>query len=336
MIKLFKKQRLAFITSMYWFLLVYIVAALVWWFIALQNQNERMLNFKIMLLQKDDPAYQQKMQGIQEDYKRKTAQFISEGVTFLLVILAGALFVYRAARKQIKLSQQQQNFMMAVTHELKTPITVTQLNLETLRRHNLDKDKQQKLIDLSLEETARLNTLTSNILITSQLESGNYRINKQPVNFSQLVQQGVNEFVKRFPQRTFVQNITKEILVAGETSLLHMLISNLIDNAIKYSPKEKNISISLHTSNRRAILDVSDEGMGIDVQEKKKIFQKFYRVGNEATRTAKGTGLGLSISQGIASSHGGQLEYDPTSDHTKFTLKLPLKQAQKIIFKKSS
>lgn len=324
MIHLFKKHRLAFITIVYWFLLVYVVAALVWWFIALQNQNDRMMNFKLMLLNKGDTAYLQKRTSIEDDHKRKTAQFIGEGATFLLLILVGAVFVYRAVRRQIKLSQQQQNFMMAVTHELKTPITVTQLNLETLQKHSLDKDKQQKLIALSLEETARLNTLTNNILIASQLESGNYEVRKQDLNFSELVNNSVHDFISRFPQRNFTTNVQSEIFVHGEPTLLQMLVSNLTDNAIKYSPKEKTISIDLRSSNSNAILSVADEGIGIEPNEKKKIFEKFYRTGNEATRTAKGTGLGLYLCKKIIADHKGSIEVQNNLPAgTIFTITLP-------------
>jgi K+-sensing histidine kinase KdpD len=99
----------------------------------------------------------------------RPGKYIGEGVTFLLVILVGAVFVYRATKKQILLSQQEQNFMMAVTHELKTPIAVTKLNLETLQKHkkDLDETKQQKLIINSLHEADRLNALTNNILVCS-------------------------------------------------------------------------------------------------------------------------------------------------------------------------
>src|SRR5690242_3556212 len=159
MVQRFKKHRLAFITLVYWFLLIYIVAALVWWFIALNNQNRQMTSYKLEQLNQSDSSFERNLLLVSDEQKRKTAQYIGEGVTFLLVILVGAVFVYRATKKQILLSQQEQNFMMAVTHELKTPIAVTKLNLETLQKHkqDLDENKQQKLIINSLEETDRLN-----------------------------------------------------------------------------------------------------------------------------------------------------------------------------------
>lgn len=116
--------------------------------------------------------YQNAISRIEFDRKRNTTKYVSEGITFLALILLGAVFVYRAVRQQIKLQQQQQNFMMAITHELKTPIAVAKLNLETLQKHQLEETKRQKLIQMTLQETTRLNNLASNILVSSQLEGG--------------------------------------------------------------------------------------------------------------------------------------------------------------------
>src|SRR4029078_4689131 len=119
MISAYKKRRLAFITVVYCFILLFIISAWVWWFISLEYQNDRMFFYKVSQLNKDDPAFIQKLNVSSEEHDRKTAQYISEGITFLLVTLVGAVFVYRAVRKQFLLGRQQQNFMMAVTHELK-------------------------------------------------------------------------------------------------------------------------------------------------------------------------------------------------------------------------
>ncbi len=173
-----KKKRLAVATIGYWFLLLYIIAALIWWFIALQQQSHQMAMYKMIELKADDPAFLQKEDIITTEEKRKNAQYIGEGSIFLLVILIGAVFVYRSVRRQIKMTQQQQNFMMAITHELKTPIAIAKLNLETLQKHKLEEGKQQKLILATLQEANRLNTLTNNILISSQLEDGGYKLLK--------------------------------------------------------------------------------------------------------------------------------------------------------------
>jgi K+-sensing histidine kinase KdpD len=303
----FKTQKLAIVTLVYWFLLVYMVAALLWWFVALEQQNENITNIRLNELKRDDPSYFSKAVAITENKKRKTAQYIGEGSTFLALILVGAVFVFRATRRQILLSQQQQNFMMAITHELKTPIAITQLNLETLQKRKLDEDRQQKLISNTLQEANRLNTLCNNILLASQLDAGAYAPAKQEINFSDLVEGCVDDFKTRFPSRTIIENISEGRYLNGEALLLQILVNNLVENALKYSPKESPVTISLAEEHKRLRLTVSDEGHTIPGNEKKKIFDKFYRIGNENTRKAKGTGLGLYLCSKIAESHHGYI-----------------------------
>ena len=308
MISVFKKKRLAFITIVYWFLLLYIIAALVWWFIALEKQNDMMFDFRIMQINKDSPAYDLQYQNILHEKQRKTAQYIGEGSTFLLLILIGASFVYRATRKQLRLSDQQQNFMMAVTHELKTPIAVVNLNLETLQLRKLDEEKQKHIITSTLIETKRLNALTNNILVTSQLESGNYTIDKNEIDLSFLLNDVVADFKKRFPNRIINTNIEDNVAIKGEKVLFQLLMSNLIDNALKYSAKETSIQTELYKKENEIFLKVIDEGIGIINEEKKKIFDKFYRSGSENTRKTKGTGLGLYLCKKIAESNKAKIK----------------------------
>jgi signal transduction histidine kinase len=324
MIRRLRKQRLALITLVYWFLLIYIIAALVWWFISLEKQNDLMYSYRLTELNKDDPSYSQKIFQLNEDRKRKTAQYIGEGSTFLLLILIGAVFVYRATRKQIRLSQQQQNFMMAVTHELKTPIAVTRLNLETLQKRKLDEQQQEKLISLALEETNRLNLLTNNILVAAQLESGNYTINKQQVALSTLVNDSISDFTKRFRNRQVKSDVADDIFIEGELMLIQMLINNLVENAFKYSPKDKPVCVKL-SSDGNAVLKVIDEGAGIQASEKKKIFEKFYRSGNESVRTTKGTGLGLYLCKRILKDHKGTITVEDNKPvGSVFTVTIPV------------
>ena len=302
-----KNPKLAFVTLVYWVLLTYMIAALAWWYIALEKQNTAITNIRVNELIKDDPKYYQKILTIEEARKRKTAQYVGEGVTFLALIIIGAVFVFRATRRQLKLSQQQQNFMMAVTHELKTPIAITQLNLETLQKRKLEEDKQQKLISNTLQEARRLNSLCNNILFTSQLESGGYQLTSQEVDFTELTETTIDEYKNRFPDRILEDEIEQDLHINGDTFLLLMLLNNLLDNALKYTSKESAISVLLFQKNRQIILQIKDNGAGVPDSEKKLVFSKFYRSGNENTRKAQGTGLGLYLCKKIALAHNANI-----------------------------
>ena len=302
------KQKLTIVTIVYWVLLSYMIAALVWWFVALQNQNNLMANMLLSGINKDDPHYIDKVTLIETARNRKIAQYIGEGSTFLALILFGAVFVFRATRRQIRLSHQQHNFMMAVTHELKTPIAVAQLNLETLQKHRLDEEKQQKLINNTLQEANRLNTLCNNILLAAQLDAGAYKPIQQELNLTEIIAGSAKNFITRYPQRKINAEINEGIFVLGEELLLQMLINNLIENALKYSPKEAPIDITLKVAHHKAILQIADGGLGISEAEKKHVFDKFYRSGDENTRNTKGTGLGLYLCKKITQEHHGQIE----------------------------
>jgi signal transduction histidine kinase len=310
---LFGKRRLAIATTVYWVLLAYIIAGLAWWFIALQTQNSQMTSYRMQQLKMDDPAYESKLNTIQAEAQRKTAGYIGEGSTFLLLILVGAIFVYREVRRQIRLQLQQQNFMMAVTHELKTPIAVTKLNLETLQKHRLDEQKQQKIIQAALQETGRLDTLANNILVASQLEGGGYTRSKEELNLSSLIQRIIQDLRHRYPDRKWEDTIEPDCILWGDPLLLQMLVSNLAENAIKYAPRDSLITIALRKDKNHVSLTVKDEGPGIPDEEKKKIFNKFYRTGQEKTRSTQGTGLGLYLCRKIALDHKATIKVTDNS-----------------------
>lgn len=301
-----KTKKIQLIYIIYWSLLAYTIAALVFWFVSLNRQNEHMISYKMKDLQKESIDYPAKYARIQDEKKRKTAQYIGEGVTFFLVILAGAIFIFRSVRRQLKQSVQQQNFMIAITHELKTPIAVAQLNLETLQKRKLDEAQQQRLIHNTLQETVRLNALCNNMLLSTQIDAGGYRMTSEELNLSDLVENCTHEFIIRFPNKPVFKNIQPGIFVTGDGLLLQMAVNNLIDNAIKYSPKSSPITLALEQK-EDILLTIRDEGSGIRDEDKKKVFEKFYRAGNVATKTAKGTGLGLYLTFKVIKAHHGTI-----------------------------
>lgn len=303
----YKIKKLNNIFILYWFLLAYILAALIWWFIALNRQNRQMALYEKEQLQQTDRNYSLLVAKIDAMEKRKTTQYLGEGITFFLLIITGAVFVFRIIRRELKISAQQQNFMIAVTHELKTPISVAKLNLETLQKRKLDEQQKQRLLQNTLKETNRLDALCNNMLLSSQFEAGGYRITFEETDLSKLIEKCVQDFKTRFPQQPFETQINYKIFINGDRLLLQMLTNNLIDNAIKYNQKEAPIIISLSEKNKQVVLKVKDKGKGISVTEREKVFTKFYRSGNEATKAAKGTGLGLYLCKKIATQHNANI-----------------------------
>jgi len=307
----FSISKLVWVRIIYWLFLTYMVAAFIWWYVALVQQNELLTATKIETLTAKGQIDQQHIATIEAFAVRKTKQYIGEGLTFLLLFLLGAIYVYRSLLKQLKYSTLQQNFMMAVTHELKTPIAVTQLNLETIVKRDLQPEQQQHLIQNTLKETRRLDALCNNILLASQFETGQYEISKQVVDLSVIAVQCIQSFEERYSNRQCIGSIDAAINLQGEPLLLQLMINNLLDNANKYAASETPIFIDLHIIGTDIELTVKDQGIGIDPEERSKVFDKFYRVGAEQTRTTKGTGLGLYLCNKIVKFHAGSIIVKP-------------------------
>ncbi|MDQ3681526.1 MAG: HAMP domain-containing histidine kinase [Bacteroidota bacterium] len=300
------KKGLRRATVIFWILFLYIIAALIWWFLSLEQQNRsihQLRKDRLTVTSQNNAAYNKEVAKIEKSRRRETFKYATEGLTFLLLIVFGAAYIYRLVRRQFKLQLQQQNFVMAVTHELKTPISVARLNLETMQKHKLEESKQKKLLQMTLQETMRLDTLINNILISSQLDGDVYKTSKEELNFSDLLADVIQQFQNRYAEKKIISEIAPEVELRGDPLLLKMLVSNLLENANKYAEKQTSVICRLQKNDRKVQLQIIDEGVGIADEEKKKVFEKFYRSGNEQTRKTQGTGLGLFICKKIAHSH---------------------------------
>ena len=309
-----KRKKIKFAFIIYWLVLAYTVSAIVWWFIELNINNEKTTNFRLKELDKTSIYYKTEYDEIIKKKETNTSQFLGEGIVFLFVIITGAIFVFRAILKELKNTTEHGNFLMAITHELKTPIAVSKLNLETIQKHKLSEEQQENLINKTLSETNRLATLCNNLLISYQIEGGGYQISKDKINLSQLLIDIINSFQIHFSKREIISEIEPNLNAVGDSFLLEIAINNLLENAAKYSPKEKPITIGLKNLNSKATISVKDEGAGIADSEKELVFKKFYRSGNKATKTAKGTGLGLYLANKICNTHDSKItiENNPT------------------------
>ena len=305
--KAIKINKLKLVSLIYWVFLTYMIAAFIWWYVSLEKQNNEIAAIKFQSIQLNDPSIAVKTQSIQDFQIRKKKQFIGEGLTFLILFLVGAIYVYRSLLKQLRYADQQQNFMMAVTHELKTPIAISHLNIETLLKRELDTPQQVKLLEATLKETKRLDNLSTNILLTSQLDMGKYEANKQLLDFSELLRQTIKSFQDRYPTRICNTVIEDNLHLQGEPLLIQLLINNLIDNAHKYAPISEPIYISLNLHDNKIQLMVKDLGPGIEDSSKNKVFEKFYRIGDETTRSTKGSGLGLYLCKKITAFHNATI-----------------------------
>jgi len=316
-------------TSVHILLLAYIIAAIIFWEMCLQRQSGSIYEQQLITLKsrvdstRDAYTYNLEQGKLNHDLSMRTTQYIGEGATFLIVILIGAFVVYTSFHRRIMLSRQQNNFMLSVTHELKSPIAAMKLNLQTLEKHQLDEEKKKQLIDRCIKESNRLNDLCNNMLFASQIEGRQYKPTRETFDLSDLVEDVVKNYASRYPRR-FEEDLEPACKISGDKIMLEMAINNLLENAVKYTPADKPVVITLHRKQENLILEVKDQGAGIPDTEKKNIFNKFYRVGNEESRTSKGTGLGLYLTNKVVHQHKGRITVkDNTPSGAIFEICLP-------------
>ena len=294
---------------LFYALVVYVVLQFVWWEVLLVRQTKQVAEeqMKISALHfADKNLLEENLQDIERKKNHQLWMHIGEGTVFLILLSLGVLKIYNTRKKENELARLQSNFLLSVTHELKSPLASVKLQLQTIQKHKLDEVTQGKLLQKALSDNERLLRMIDNILLASKAENEN--------NILQLKEINLGETLHRLIQQTFNEskqliklNIDETIFVEADEQFLSIIFSNLIENALKYSPVNSNIEISTKQKNNKTLVYVKDEGVGISDSEKQLVFDKFYRIGNEETRSAKGTGLGLYIVKNLAALHNIQI-----------------------------
>jgi signal transduction histidine kinase len=244
-------------------------------------------------------------------------------------ILLGMLMIFSYSQKMVQLYRLQRNFINNFTHELKTPVASLSLYLETFRKYELKRHEQLKYIEYMLVDVKRLSSNITRILNLARIENRNFA-----AEFSWL---DPMEVIKRFLEKNghLFENCTIRLnqgkrqhhYLRINTSLFEILLLNLMTNAVKYNTSDAVvIDILVQPSSGKLRIDVSDNGIGFDASERKKIFKKFYQIGSADDMTAKGSGIGLYLAQSIAKMHKGRLSAssDGPGRGATFHLVLPI------------
>lgn len=249
-----------------------------------------------------------KIYSDQDTLSKKTLMLLGEGSVFFIILIIGVFIILRAFKRERELTLQQENFVLSVTHELKTPIASVKLFLQTLQKRELPDDKKIEIYQRSLAEINRLDGLVNNILLARSIENENYFLNKQEVNLKSFIEERIalleNSILKSHKIELYLEEVTIAIDPLGFESIL----INLIENTKKYSESNSTIKIHLSQKTEGALFQITDEGIGIPKEKRELVFSKFYREENEMTRKSKGTGLGLYITKFLVEQHNGRIE----------------------------
>ncbi|HEX9963186.1 MAG TPA: HAMP domain-containing sensor histidine kinase [Pyrinomonadaceae bacterium] len=233
------------------------------------------------------------------------------GVIFFSLIITGLILNTSFLIREIRRNEQQDAFLNAVTHELKTPIASIRLYLETLKTRDIKPAKQQEFYDVMLADSERLLNTVEQVLLASRAREQKRLLNISEINLTTLLRECAERVRHRYdlPENTIsLPAVDDRIKVSGDTDELQAVFMNLLDNAVKYSQEDVKISVNVKNLNEKfVIVRIKDSGIGLPQSELKRIFRRFYRVPNRATQKAKGTGLGLFIVRSIVDKHGGKI-----------------------------
>ncbi|HMN88527.1 MAG TPA: HAMP domain-containing sensor histidine kinase [Saprospiraceae bacterium] len=316
--------------------MAYMLLAFTWWAVLLFTKNRDAFYAKRDLLRigmiaegrivgTDEaffatPAYQ----ALEHSYRRQEWMILGEALVFVFSLIVGIWLINRGYNREVMAARQRRNFLLSITHELKSPIASIKLVFETLLRRELKREQFEKLNKTGLHETERLHMLVEDLLLSAKLETA-YQPYLEPLDLAELLQEWVQKLQVKYSNARFhFHTTTTDTLLYADRSGLTSVIINLLENAVKYSPEQPSIDVRLQQYNGSLIIEVADQGIGISERDKKQIFEKFYRVGNEDTRKTKGTGLGLYIVEQIVKAHRGQINIlDNVPCGTVFRIELP-------------
>ncbi|MFN8310609.1 MAG: HAMP domain-containing sensor histidine kinase [Chitinophagales bacterium] len=310
----------------------YTIAFSLWWGYLLFAKNETAFNELVSLNEinfhaSNGTGYRETpdFKRIQQKYQRQKLMILSEGGVFFVLLVAGLLVVRRVFKIEMELADQQRNFLHSITHELKSPLASIKLSFQTLARRNLDEPVRETILDNAMGDVTRLEALVDNILFAAKMEKEGHGFANEMVNVSELSEKLVSR-LRQNKQQVEVQLTTApDIQWFTDKVGFSSVIINLVENAVKYSEKGATVQVQVRKTDTHLILSVADQGIGIPPAEREKIFEKFYRVGNEDTRKTKGTGLGLFIVKRFVEIYKGRIAVrDNLPQGSIFELELPL------------
>src|SRR3954470_23516388 len=253
------------------------------------------------------------------------------GILLLAIIISGVVLNTTFLVREIRRNEQHDAFINAVTHELKTPVASIRLYLETLLSRPVEEQKRSEFYRIMLEDSDRLLSTIEQVLRTGRVGPSNRVVNTSPVNLTELLEECVARArtLHGLSPEALRCKAPGKLTVLGDIEELRAAVSNLIDNAVKYSGSAVNIAAELSRyEGRYAVLTVRDHGIGIPKGELKRIFKRFYRISESKSKRVTGTGLGLYIVRSVAKRHGGRAWADSegTGLGSTFSLQIPLLQ----------
>lgn len=310
----------------------YTILQFFWWTYLIFELNAEIIDLEKVIIQLGNAELEEVIatqNNLDAIFQKKKLMIMGESGVFLLILLTGFYLIKRSHQKEMDLAKQEQNFMLAITHELNSPLAAIKLNIQTLMRRKLSQDKVNMVLERTIQESERLNHLINNILATSRMEKTGFELYPEQTDLVEHVKHLVHKYENLIPQKIEIES-DPSIQVEIDVLSFELILQNLLENASKYSDDESVITVRLKSEEDMIYMKVKDLGIGISDEEKPKILSKFYRVGNESTRKSKGTGLGLYLVSNLVNEMNGKvLIQNNKPQGTVFTIMIPLINSDK-------
>jgi signal transduction histidine kinase len=295
----------------FYILVIYVFLQFCWWSYLLFDLNHEIIGLKIELSHLNASNEAEILQ-LKEKLSQKRLMIFGEGIVFMFLLTLGIIQTRKSFKRETLVARQQKNFMLSVTHELKSPVASVKLFLQTLGKRELERTRQQELIHTALEETNRLDHLIENILLLNRIDNQAFSINIEHLNLTEILHDFGRHLQLKGQKPLVTLDIESNLFVKGDRFALQSILQNLIENANKYAGNSPEICIRASRIGKETVyMRIEDTGMGVGLEDQKRIFNRFFRAGNEETRRTKGTGLGLYIVNYLMRMQHGSIHYLP-------------------------
>jgi signal transduction histidine kinase len=260
--------------------------------------------------------------------RRQTMIFMGAFTLLLAVIAAGLVATYRLVRRESEIARLKSDFVANVSHDLKTPLALIRMFAETLEMNRVpDEGRRREYYGVLTRESERLSRLIDNVLDFSRIESGRQRYEIVPGPVEPVVLEVIESFRHPLHQQGFAVEVAVEPDLPDvplDPDAMKQALANLVDNAMKYSADRRRLRVAARREGAGVAVEVADEGVGIPLAERERIFEKFYRVGRSETQGRRGSGVGLALVKHIVEAHRGRVTVDGRpGEGSRFTIHLP-------------
>ena len=357
-------QRESWVYLTFWVILVFLIAQVIWWMIFQRTLIQQNLDYaqtswlreavviqQLLLvsgvsqrteltkqLQEQFPYIQIEGEKVQIDPQRLATfrhqqlrglrMLAFEGPFFLLIMLSGLWIIARSFRREQDFKRRQQNFLLSSTHEFRTPIGTLRLLLDTLKMRELSPEKRASYLLSMGQELSRLEDLSERLLVAARVDQGLLPVQTQLQDLTRVVQEKLNMLAPALEARgaqIYFEPVKQLLPIDLDAEALSLVLSNLLENALKYSPDaSKPIWVRVLNQGKQALVQVEDRGVGVTKDSVQKIFDPFFRIGNELTRETRGLGLGLYLVKSLMELMNGSVICEPLEKGTRFVLIFPL------------